>query len=198
MKQLFGLLVLVAAVAFSTTAFRTSEVVTYNVDLEQSKVLWKAYKVTGQHDGFVNIKSGGLEYTDGLLSGGNFVIDMTSIDCTDLEGKWKDKLVGHLKSEDFFSVEKYPTSTFTITTVTPQGPGKYKVAGDLSIKDITKSIRFTVDIEEGEDSITATTDIELDRSDYNVRYGSSTFFDNLGDKTIYDNFDMGITLVAKK
>lgn len=198
MKKFFAIFSLAAVIALGSVAFKSVETATYKVDLEASKIAWKAYKVTGQHEGFVNIKSGGLEYTDGILTGGNFVIDMSSIDCTDLEGKWKDKLVGHLNSEDFFSTEKFPTSTFTITKATPQGPGKYKVEGDLTVKEITKSIRFVTNIEESDDAMTATADIELDRSDFEVKYGSSTFFGNLGDKTIYDNFDMSVTLVAKK
>ncbi len=197
MKQVFGIFA-VFALMLAGAAFKTVDVVTYSVDLEQSKVNWKAYKVTGQHEGYVKLKSGGLEFTDSLLSGGTFEIDMTSMVVTDLEGNWKDKLEGHLKSEDFFSIEKFPTAAFKITKVTPQGPGKYKVEGDVTIKETTKSIRFTADTKEENGLITAVAAIELDRSDFNVRYGSATFLGNLGDKTIYDNFDLTVELTAKK
>lgn len=198
MKQFFGTFALLAVLVFAGTAFKAVDVVTYSVDTELSKVNWKAYKVTGQHEGYVNLKSGSLDFADGVLSGGAFEVDMTSMVVTDLEGEWKAKLEGHLKSEDFFSIEKFPTAAFKITKVTPQGPNKYKVEGDVTIKETTKSIRFTADMTEEDGKMTATAAIELDRSDFDVRYGSASFFGNLGDKTIYDNFDLTVALVVSE
>ncbi|MEN0050961.1 MAG: YceI family protein [Bacteroidota bacterium] len=197
MKRFFGFFALAAALVLGS-AFVAGDTLTYSVDLEKSAVTWKGYKVTGSHEGMIKVKSGGLEYTDDLLSGGTFEIDMTTITTTDLKGGAAKKLVGHLNSEDFFGVEKYPTAKFVITNVSPQGPGRYKVSGDLTIKETTKPIKFTATTTEEGGMVTAKADIQIDRSDYNVKYGSGTFFGNLGDKTIYDEFDLSVSLVARK
>ncbi|MEM9884999.1 MAG: YceI family protein [Bacteroidota bacterium] len=197
MKRFFGFFALVG-VLLSASAFIASETLKYNVDTEKSTVNWKGYKVAGSHEGTLNLKSGGLEYTDGLLSGGTFEIDMTSMAVTDLKGGSAKKLLGHLKSDDFFGVNNFPTTTFNITSVFPQGPDRYKVIGDLTVKEVTKSIKFIATTTEKDGIITANAEITVDRSDYDVRYGSGTFFDNLGDKAIYDNFDLNVSLVVNK
>ena len=192
---------LIFALALVSFAFTTpnGEVTTYQADLSESVINWKAYKVTGSHTGTVPLKSGSLEYTDGKLSGGTFEIDMTKMTVTDLEGEWKDKLEGHLKSPDFFGIEKFPTAKFVITQVVSRGtPGDYKIVGNLTIKEKTNEIRFMAKINEAEGKVTASGETTVDRSRYDVRYGSGSFFDNLGDKTIYDEFDLTINLVAKK
>lgn len=172
---------------------------TYNVDLTSSNIVWKGYKVTGEHTGTVKLKSGNLQYADGKLIGGSFDIDMNTITCTDLEGEWAGKLVGHLKSDDFFGVSKYPTAKFVVSRAIPQDTkGNYKVIGNLTIKETTKEIKFPVSVTESNGTTTAVAKVTIDRSEYNVRYGSGSFFDGLGDKTIYDEFDLNITLVAKK
>lgn len=171
---------------------------TYKVNTEESTVEWLGKKVTGQHNGVIQLKGGRLEMEDGKLVGGIFTIDMTTIEDKDLSGEYKGKLEGHLKSDDFFGVEKYPTSTFVITEAVPQGPGKYKVIGNMTIKENTEKVQFTANVEEKDGKITASASITIDRSKYDVRYGSGSFFDNLGDKTIYDNFDLTVSLVASK
>lgn len=201
MKNTFVFSTVLTLIAFLTLSFTTpTETTTYNVDTEASEVTWKGYKVTGSHEGTIGVKSGNLEFTEGVLTGGSFEMDMTSITCTDLEGEWADKLVGHLASDDFFGVETHPTSTFVITSVVSRGKeGDYKVVGDLTIKESTHPIKLQVQLTEGEEGeMTATTDATIDRSDYNVKYGSGSFFDGLGDKTIYDEFDLSIKLVATK
>ncbi len=193
MKKLF-LLPLLAVLAMAATA-----PLTYNVDLTSSNIIWKGYKVTGEHTGTVKLKNGNLQFTDGQLTGGSFDVDMNTIACTDLEGEWAGKLVGHLKSDDFFGVAKYPVAKFVITRVIPQDTkGNYKIIGNLTIKETTKEIKFFVNLAENGGRVTATGKLTIDRSEYNVRYGSGSFFDNLGDKTIYDEFDLAITLVANK
>lgn len=198
MKKLSFLLALTAifGLAFTNPA---SEIVTMSVDTDQSYVTWKAYKVTGQHYGTVKLKSGNLEYTDDMLSGGSFVLDMTTISVDDISGNMADKLRGHLMSDDFFSVEKHPEATFNITKVVSRGkPGDYRITGNLTIKDYTEEIRFNAMLEEGDDMTSGTAEIKLDRTNYNIRYGSGTFFQNLGDKTIYDEFDLDVNLVVTK
>ncbi|NAS11794.1 YceI family protein [Poritiphilus flavus] len=160
------------------------------VKTESSTVTWKAYKVTGSHTGTVNLNSGSLEFEAGKLIGGEFEVDMTSLISTDLEGEYKGKLEGHLKSDDFFGVETHPTSKLVFTNVTASGKNSYEVTGDLTIKGITKPITFDVSIYGSK----ATATLKVDRAEYNVRYGSGSFFENLGDKTIYDEFDLVVDL----
>ncbi len=201
MKNTFVFNTLVTVFAFFTLSFTTpTDTTTYEVDTEASEVIWKGYKVTGSHEGTIAVKSGNLEFTEGQLTGGSFEMDMTSITCTDLEGEWADKLVGHLSSDDFFGVKNFPTATFVITNVVSRGQeGDYKVVGDLTIKESTNSLKLQAMVVEGEDGeITVTTDATVDRSEYNVKYGSGSFFDGLGDKTIYDEFDLNIKLVANQ
>tara|TARA_Y100001935_G_C17198298_1_gene453722 strand:+ start:140 stop:664 length:525 start_codon:yes stop_codon:yes gene_type:complete len=161
------------------------------VKTNESKVTWKAYKVTGSHTGTVNLKSGTLIFDDnGMLTGGEFEADMTSITVTDLEGEYKDKLEGHLKSDDFFSVANHPSSKLVFTNVKSTGKNAYEVTGDLTIKGITKPVTFDVSIYGSK----ATATMKIDRAQYDVRYGSGSFFENLGDKTIYDEFDLVVDL----
>jgi len=192
MKKFGFVLSLFALIGLSfTTAFET-----HPIDTSASQVLWKGYKVTGEHAGTINIKDGNLQMEDGVLKGGAFTIDMTTLAVTDLKGGGAKKLEGHLKSPDFFGVENFPIATFKITKVISRGTaGNYKVVGDLSIKESTKEIKFFATL--SEDEKTANAKITIDRSDFNVRYGSGSFFDGLGDKTIYDEFDLDVKLVVK-
>ncbi|TXB64897.1 YceI family protein [Phaeodactylibacter luteus] len=171
-----------------------------SVSVSESTIVWNGYKVTGSHTGNIQLKSGELEYDGkGMLTGGSFEIDMTTITCNDLQGEYNQKLVGHLKSDDFFGVANHPTATFEITQVVHRGtPGDYKIVGDLTIKGIKKEIKFMANVKEDGNNNVATAEVVVDRSEYNVRYGSGSFFDNLGDKTIYDEFDLQVTLVTAK
>ena len=160
------------------------------VNVESSTVTWKAYKVTGSHTGTVDLTSGALEFDNGTLTGGNFEVDMTSLVSTDLEGEYKGKLEGHLKSDDFFSVANHPKASIVFTSVTANGKNSYEVTGDLTIKGITKAITFDLSVYGSK----ATANLKVDRAQYDVRYGSGSFFENLGDKTIYDEFDIIVDL----
>ena len=192
MRNLFyGMLSLVLLIG--TSAFTERNNVTVN--LEKSSVTWLGKKVTGKHAGTIGLKSAALEMDGDALTGGSFVIDMTSIKCTDDMGNMTAKLEGHLKSDDFFGVEKFPTAKFSITKVASLGtPGDFKITGNLTIKETTKEIKFKANVSDGY----AKADITVDRSDFNVKYGSGSFFDNLGDKTIYDDFNLTISLALDK
>lgn len=195
-KSIFSVLALLAFAAFSFTVNHTD---TFTADAAASKLAWKGYKVTGEHSGDVNLKSGSLQIDHGVLKGGTFDIDMTSITCTDLQGEWAGKLVGHLKSPDFFGTEAHPTSKLVIKkAIATDTKGNYKIVADLTIKTTTKEVKFNVNLATTETTATATGKIVIDRSDFDVRYGSGSFFDGLGDKTVYDDFDINFTLVAKK
>lgn len=160
------------------------------VKTSESTVTWKAYKVTGSHTGTIALKSGALEFDGEKLVGGEFVVDMTTINTTDLTGDYKNKLDGHLNSDDFFSTAKNPTSSLVFTNVQSSGKNSYKVTGNLTIKGITKPVTFDVSIYGSK----ATATLKVDRTNYDVKYGSGSFFDNLGDKTIYDEFDLVVDL----
>ncbi|MDX1477082.1 MAG: YceI family protein [Saprospiraceae bacterium] len=168
----------------------------YTVNTDASTVIWHGSKVTGKHDGTISLKSGELTFENNMLVGGTFVMDMTSIKNTDMAGsRGAEKLEGHLMSDDFFGVEKYPTATFKITKAVPYGTsGDYKIVGDMTIKDNTNEVKFMANIDMS-DGMRATAEIELDRSEYDVRYGSGSFFDNLGDKAISDIFKLNVELV---
>lgn len=168
---------------------------TYTVSVAESTVVWKAYKVGGGHEGTVNIQKGTLTTDGDNLIGGSFTLDMTSITNTDMEGKGKGNLEGHLKSPDFFAVEEFATASFVITNVVPQGD-KQKVTGTMVIKNIAQEISFLADVKVENGTISASADMKIDRAKFNVRYGSGSFFDNLGDKVIYDEFDLSVNLLA--
>ncbi|MFY0600445.1 MAG: YceI family protein [Cyclobacteriaceae bacterium] len=170
----------------------------YKIDTKASEVAWLAKKVTGQHNGVVALKEGSFGFSKGKLTEGSFSIDMTTIECLDLEGKSKGDLEGHLKSDDFFGVEKFPTASFVITKAVPQGADTYKVVGDITIKGKTEEIQFIATLKEDGNKVTGSATITIDRTKFDVKYGSGSFFDNLGDKTIYDNFDLTVSIVASK
>lgn len=182
---------------FGNTAADDAKAV-YKVSLADSKVVWTGEKIAGTHTGTIQISEGSLEFNGDKLAGGSFVIDMNSIVDTDMEGEYKEKLEAHLKSDDFFGVATYPTSSFKITSVKASGKNKYDVTGDITIKGTTQKISFPAEVSVDGDKITATSRITVDRSKFNVKYGSKSFFDDLGDKIIYDEFTLDVTLVASK
>jgi len=186
MKKSIKNIAAIALVAFMTFSFTTVEEDKKEIKVESSKVVWKGYKVTGSHEGFIAIKSGQLTFNDGTLTGGDFVIDMSSISNTDLEGEYKGKLEGHLKSDDFFGVEKFPTASLVFTQVKSVSKNSYEVTGDITIKGKTESISFDLSVYGNK----ANASLKIDRSKFDVRYGSTSFFDGLKDKAIYDEFDL--------
>lgn len=172
---------------------------TYTTNVSESSVVWTATKVvSGGHTGTVKIAKGSLEIDGAELKGGSFEIDMTTIANTDIEGEWRAKLEGHLKSDDFFAVESYKTASLKITNVKSTGKGKYDVTGDLTIKGKTESVSFPAELTVKGGKATATAKITVDRTKYDVRYGSPSFFDDLGDKAISNEFTLDVNLVATK
>ncbi len=166
-----------------------------DVNTTSSSVHWVGKKIAGQHEGSIQLAKAYLELVNDKIVAGSFVVDMTTITNSDLKDEGtKQKLLGHLKSDDFFGVEKFPTANFVLTQSSEFSNGKATVTGDLSIKDKTEKISFEVERTGNE----YTGKIEIDRSKFNVRYGSSSFFDNLGDKAIDDIFTLDIKLVLNK
>ena len=173
-------------IATITFAFTTIEDGKKEIKVETSSVTWKGYKVTGSHEGSISLKQGSLEFKDGKLIGGEFTMDMASIVNTDMEGEYKTKLEGHLKSDDFFGVATYPTAKLVFNKVKSTGKNSYEVKGNLTIKDKTNPVTFDISIYGNK----ATANVKIDRTEFGVRYGSASFFDDLQDKAIYDEFDL--------
>lgn len=166
------------------------------IDAEHSKVIWKGFKPGGEHYGLITISEGTISLTDGNLVGGSFKFDMNSIIDMDMpaDDEYNIKLVKHLKSADFFDVEKFPTSTFEITDITELG-GDLKISGNLTIKETTKNITIPAALIANNGKVTLKSDVfRVDRTDFNVRYGSKKFFDNLKDKFINDEFELSFEL----
>ena len=195
------------ASAAKTKTSKTDKVVgtTYKVDPAGSNLAWDGKKVTGAHNGTVKIADGSIQVDKNKVVGGNIEIDMTSIQDLDIKDQeYNQKLIGHLKSDDFFSVEKHPRATFKITNVTPikgaaAGAPNYNVAGNLTIKGITNPVTFPAQITAAGNTVTAKSEaVTLDRTKWDIRYGSKSFFANIGDKAIMDDFTVQFNVVAKK
>ena len=171
----------------------------YKVSKDESKVKWTGKKVAGEHYGTINFKSGSLDVKDGVIKGGSFEIDMTSMVCDDLKDKeWNQKLIGHLKSDDFFSVDKFPSSSMVLKKVVEKGGGEYEFTGHLTIKGMTHPVVFMAKVEDSGSKLVAKGKAKIDRTLYDIKYGSGKFFSDLGDRMINDHFVLEFKLVADK
>ncbi len=169
------------------------------LDTANSKITWEGRKVTGKHHGQIDLTSGYLEKSGDVFVDGRFVVNMASLTNHDLteDPENRAKLEGHLKSDDFFGVEKYPVSTLNIKHGKMKEPGVYTFTGDMTIKEETHPVEFDALVDETAGSTQFKGTITVDRSKYNVRYGSRSFFDNLGDKFIYDDFTLNFEVMLK-
>lgn len=159
------------------------------INTQQSTVNWTGKKIAGTHKGQIQPKDGFLEFEDGKLKGGEVIMDMTTIEVTDLSGESKGQLEGHLNSDDFFGVQDHPTSKLIMSEIN-QKNGAYSVTGDLTVKGTTHPVTFEITV--NDDS--AHSKVKIDRTKYGIRYGSGSFFDNLGDNTIRNNFELEVDL----
>ncbi|MDP3916438.1 MAG: YceI family protein [Bacteroidota bacterium] len=184
--------VFVLALSLTTSVFAGSQ----KVDTSKSSVKWLGKKVTGEHFGAISVKEGSLEVSNGKVTGGKVVIDMQSLTVEDIKDAGTNaKLAGHLKNDDFFGVETFPTAELAITNVASQG-NSHTFSGNLTIKGVTNPASFTAtSAKDGKTTVYKGT-LTIDRSKFNVRYGSNSFFDNLGDKAIYDEFTLDFSLVV--
>ncbi len=185
----------------SLPALRESGTV-FVVNTKQSTFKWLGKKVTGQHEGTVDIASGSIVMDKGILAAGQFIMDMTTIANTDItmEGM-RNKLLGHLRSDDFFSVDKHPKAYLKVKSWTPvrsarDGEPNYTVAGDLNIKGITQPISFPARVDIDGKTLKAVAEFPVDRTLYDIKFRSAKFVEDLGDKMIDDNFIVTISLVA--
>lgn len=184
---------LLTAICLSLCGFKSVD--TKKVDTKNSVIKWIGYKVTGQHEGTITLRNGELNFDDtSNLIGGKFVMDMTTINTTDLEGGSKERLDNHLKNDDFFSVKKYNTSDLVFKKVSKQKNDSkivvYLIDADLTIKGITNPVTFKINISDN----SAYANLKIDRTKFEIKYGSSSFFDGLKDRAIYDEFDLQVNL----
>lgn len=194
MKKIILSTVLAFSTVLSANAHENNEL---KINSKTSSVEWIGKKVTGQHNGTINIKEGNLSIHDGKIEKGTVTIDMTTISVSDLEGEWSTKLKGHLESPDFFDVENHNTAVFEITKVESGKDGNSKVSGNLTIKGITKPIEFDAKVEMKDGKLAAYAEVEIDRTLYDIKYGSGKFFEGLGDKMINDEFVIKFKIAAQ-
>jgi polyisoprenoid-binding protein YceI len=186
---------LIAVSAMASEVVNGNEKV-FKIDENNSNVHWVGQKISGEHTGVVSIKNGTVSIKGGKIVASEIVIDMNTIADTDLSGEWKEKLEGYLKSDDFFAVEKYPVSIFKIKSV-KESDGKNIVEGDLTIKGVTHPISFPVEVNINGNVFKASATVKVDRTLWNIKYGSGKFFTDLGDKMIKDEFVIKFNVVAK-
>jgi polyisoprenoid-binding protein YceI len=185
----------------------SGEAASYTVDKGNSKIDWTGSKPTGKHTGTINLSDGTVSIKDNVLDSGKFTIDMNTITVTDLKaGDGKEDLEGHLKGtggteedfDHFFNVKKYPQSTFEITKAVTEN-GKTAVEGNLTMKGITKNVKFPATVTVDGNTVTLVSDpFTINRTLWNVNYGSKSVFDNLGDKFINDDIELKVSITAKK
>lgn len=192
----FRIFLIIMVMMLLTVTLNAAE---YVVDKATSKVNWEAKKVTGKHDGTISFQSGSVSVTDNKISGGTFVIDMKTIANTDItDAGMKAKLMGHLASDDFFAVAKFPESKLVIKQVSPVSAGEFHFLADLTIKGITNPVEFNAKVTIIGDKLNADGVITVNRTLYEIKYGSGKFFEGLGDKMIYDDFTLAFNVVAQK
>ena len=197
MKHLTFLLLCAAFMGLAFTNPSSNAPVVYKVDTSASTVKWTAAKVTGKHFGKVPIKVGTLELNKNKLVGASFEVNMAALTVED--GGGNERLRGHLTNDDFFAVDKHPSASFKSTKVTAKDKlGNYTVVGDMTIKNLTKSITFDANVVMVGGKATGKAIIKLDRTDYDIKFRSGKFFPDLGDKLIYDEFELEVNLVAGK
>jgi polyisoprenoid-binding protein YceI len=175
-----------------------AKTVTYAVDTEQSTVVWNSKKVGGEHTGNIKLSKGEFVFDGKKLTGGSFTADMTTLN----ENKNSERVINHLKSDDFFGVEKNPISTFKITKLdaisgAKDGEANYTVTGDLMIKGTTNPITFPAVVKVSGDAVDATAKLVVNRLAYDIKYRAA-IIGTVADRVIEDTFTLDLKLVGKK
>lgn len=197
MKRTISLALLLIVLAVGTTLAQKE--VKYKVDTKKSVIYWNGRKIMGSHQGTINFKSGEMVFKDKKLVSGFFIVDMKTIKNSDLEDKsMNDKLVGHLKSDDFFSVEKFPEARLEFKKIDRKLNNDYFIIGKLIIKGKTSELKIPATIKFEGDRISSNVSVTFDRSKHDVQYGSETFFPKIADKIIYDDIDLNVFVEAEQ
>ena len=197
MKKIILAILVVSFTAFSFTIIKKTN---YKANIESSKINWKGFKPTGSHYGTINLTDGNFIVNNDKIVGGEFTINMNSIIDLDMpaDNEYNAKLVGHLKSEDFFDVAKFPNGSFNIKEV-GENDGKTVIKGELTLKGITHPVYFLADVKIDNGQLTFKSEtFKVDRSKWNIRYKSKSFFDDLKDKFIDDDMEISIHVIANK
>ena len=205
LPALLGVTLLAGPAAFAqkATKMTSTAAADYKLQPQLSTLGWEGKAVTHGHNGTMQFSGGDLEVKNGMVVGGMATVDMKTLKATDITDQENHaKFVGHMSSDDFFSADKYPTSTFKITSVTPiagaaANANNATIAGDMTIKGVTNRISFPAKVGVKNGVAAATGKVTIDRTKYGLKYGSKTFFDSIGDKAIYDEFTLDFNVIAK-
>jgi polyisoprenoid-binding protein YceI len=194
--------IIFSVAAIAAMSFKPSDTKNYVFDVKNSSIHWLGKKVTGQHDGGVNLKSGEITLAGEELKAAKFVVDLTSITVADLtDPGYNAKLVGHLKAEDFFGTDKFPEATFELKKASSpkkaESGNTYTVDGIFTIKGVSNEVSFPIVLVKSGNLVTAIGKINIDRTKYGIKYGSKSIFSDIGDKAIDDNFELDIKLSGK-
>ena len=183
MKKIILVFSLIAALSLNSQV---------QLDIQKSNIKWTGKELTTkEHFGSLKLSKAQLDFDNENIIGGSFVVDMTTLDVQDLTGRGKERLEGHLRSDDFFSVDKHNEAKLTVKSSKKISNISYELSGDLTIKDITHPIVFILT----ENARGYSSSLTFDRSKYNVRFRSGSFFQNLGDKLILDDIELEVTLM---
>lgn len=166
----------------------------------ESKIEWVGSKKTGsKHNGVIGIESGSVSIEKDMIKSGEITINMASIEVLDIpkDDKNNAKLGGHLKSEDFFDIAKYPKAKIVIKSAKKLAEGQYEVTGDLTIKDTTQPVTLPVTLKMTDAQTEAQGKLTIDRTKFGIKYGSGNFFKLAADRIINDEFELSFTVIAK-
>ncbi|GAB3867953.1 YceI family protein [Hymenobacter segetis] len=176
----------------------------YKLQPQLSTLGWEGKAVTHGHVGTMQFSDGDLLVKGNNIVGGTVTVNMKTMVATDIkDAESQGKFVGHMSSDDFFGVATYPTSTFKIASVTPikgaaANADNVTIAGDLTIKGVTQRISFPAKAGVKDGVAAASGKVTIDRTKFGLKYGSKSFFESIGDKAIYDTFDLTFNVIAKK
>jgi polyisoprenoid-binding protein YceI len=174
------------------------ETTNFKIVSSNSNVEWTGRKITGAHNGTIGIKEGNFIFNDGKVKNGQIVIDTTSIKILDVtDPATNTQFAGHLASDDFFSIDKFPTATFDVISVKEIADRTFYLEGDLTIKDITHTVGFEATVENNRNAITLSGKLVIDRTKYDIRFRSGNFFKDLGDTLIYNDFELNFNIKAE-
>jgi polyisoprenoid-binding protein YceI len=174
------------------------ETTNFKIVSSESSVEWTGRKVTGAHNGTIVIKEGNFILANGKIKEGNVTINTSSIQILDITDPAANaQFAGHLASDDFFSIEKFPTASFAISSVKELSDNTFYLEGNLTIKDITHVVGFDATVENNRNAITISGKLVIDRTKYDIRFRSGNFFKDLGDTLIYNDFELDFNITAE-
>lgn len=169
----------------------------FKIASAKSRIDWIGKKVTGAHNGTIDVKEGQFLLNEGKVTSGHVIIDMSAITILDVtDPATNTQFAGHLASDDFFSIEKYPTATFEIVSVNPLSENQYHFEGNLTIKGITHAAAFDATVENNGSTLTLIGKLIVDRTKYGIKFRSGNFFKDLGDTLIYNDFELDVNVTA--